>query len=66
MAKQFTIVDNFQTKFSQSFVDLTALDSTTYPAITTVSLDQHEMGNGVPPLSVYNIYRQYALRTKAS
>jgi hypothetical protein len=56
-------IDTFQTRFMNSFVNLTKADSTKYPAITTFrqGYNDTELG-GTPVLSSYCIYDQYALR----
>lgn len=58
MAIQVNYVDTFQTRFYQSFTNLTQLDSTTYPATTTQQVDTDN-----PSLTCYNVYDQWALRT---
>ena len=60
MPVEITKVDSFQTRFNQSFVNLTTLDSTTYPAVTTIRITQ----TNTEPLTSYSIYDQWALRTK--
>jgi len=60
-----TKVDSFQTRLMQSFVNLTALDSTTYPAVTTMQLEYNDTTNGVAT-TAYFIYDQWAIRTKSS
>lgn len=59
MPVQVNYVDTFQTRFFQSFVNLTKINSTTYPAVTTVQI--HD--TNTEPLTAYNIYDQWALRT---
>ena len=57
--------DTFQTRFYNSFVNLTRQNSTKYPAITTVRVEAPLIG---PPstnadlLTSYSIYDQFALR----
>jgi len=58
MPIQVNYVDTFQTRFYQSFINLTKIDSTAYPAVTTMQTDAEN-----PSLSCYNIYDQWALRT---
>ena len=55
-------IDTFQTRFFQSFVNLTKFDSTLYPAVTTFVTQRQENCPTCPPLSTYNIYDQWALR----
>lgn len=59
-----TYVDTFQTRFSQSFVNLTKLDSTIYPAVTTTQY-QDDLTSG-ETLTAFFIYDQWALRTISS
>ena len=54
-------VDDLQTRMMMSYVNLTKSDSTTYPAITTVTIDNTMM----LPLTTYYVYDQFALRTSA-
>jgi len=56
---QVNYVDTFQTRFYQSFVNMTEEDSTAYPAITTTLIDTNN-----PSLTCYNVYDQWALRVK--
>jgi len=58
MAKQTLNIDNDVTKFFQSFVNLTERNSTTHPALTTVTVD-NTMND---PLTTYYIYDQFAYR----
>lgn len=62
MSQTVTYVDTFQTRFFQSFVNLTKLDATLYPAVTTVSLGYNDTTTGVAT-TAYQIYDQWALRT---
>jgi len=59
MAVQIIKVDTPITRFTQSFVNLTEINSTTYPAVTTVQID-NTMNI---PLTTYSIYDQWAFRT---
>lgn len=59
MPVEYKKSDNIQTRIYQSFVNLTAEDSTTYPALTTTRIDNT---NWVDPLTSYTIYDQYAVR----
>jgi len=61
MAIQYVNVDTPVTRFSQSFVNLTQINSTKYPALTTKQVDI-TMND---PLTSYYIYDQYAFRTIA-
>jgi hypothetical protein len=63
MAIEINRPDTFQTRFFQSFVNLTKYNSTTYPAITTVRITP--MPNECTtcePLTSYSVYDQWALR----
>lgn len=59
MPIQVNYVDTFQTRFNQSFVNMTQQDSTTYPAITTKQIDTDN-----PSLTCFNVYDLWALRVK--
>lgn len=61
MAVQITKVDNLQTRLFQSFVNLTQSNSTTYPALTVMQVDNTMQ----TPLTAYYIYDQFALRLSA-
>ena len=60
MPVEINYVDTFQTRFFQSFVNLTKQDSTTYPAVTTMQVQQ----TNTEPLTTYSVYDQWALRTQ--
>ncbi len=62
MPVEINRVDTFQTRFYQSFVNLTELDSTTYPAVTTVRI----ANTNFEPLTSYSIYDQWALRIQST
>jgi len=63
MPVQINRVDTFQTRFYQSFVNLTKFNSTSYPAVTSVQIDQTpEFCSTCEALTAYNIYDQWALR----
>ena len=60
MAIEINRPDTFQTRFFQSFVNMTQLSGNTlFPAVTTLQI--HATNN--EPLSSYTIYDQWALRT---
>jgi hypothetical protein len=59
-------VDTFQTRVFQSFVNLTELNSTQYPAVTTARITRYENCTTCEPLTSYSVYDQWALRTKAA
>lgn len=61
MAIQIVNVDTPVTRFTQSFVNLTQINSTKYPALTTKQVDTTIS----VPLTTYYIYDQYAFRTIA-
>jgi hypothetical protein len=58
-------IDTFQTRVFQSFVNLTELNSTTYPAVTSARIIRYENCTECEPLTSYSIYDQWAFRTKA-
>jgi hypothetical protein len=62
MATTTTYVDTFQTRFMQSFVNLTKIDSTKWPAVTSAQVEYCDMSS-VPQLTAYFVYDQFALRT---
>jgi hypothetical protein len=55
-------IDTFQTRFFQSFVNLTKFNSTQYPAVTTVRIDQPENCTTCEGVTAYNVFDQWALR----
>lgn len=57
-----TTVDTFQTRFYQSFVNLTKYNSTSYPAITTIRYEYPDNCTNCEGLTAYSIYDQWALR----
>ena len=59
MAIQIVKVDSPVTRFAQSFVNLTNIDSTLYPSTTSVTIDS----TITPALTSYYIYDQWAFRT---
>jgi hypothetical protein len=61
MSVQINYVDTFQTRYAQSFVNLTKIDSTTYPANTSISIGYNDTTSG-PAVTAYNVYDQWALR----
>jgi len=61
MAVQIIKVDTPVTRFNQSFVNLTEINSTKYPALTTKQVDT----TMYEPLTTYSIYDQWAFRTIA-
>lgn len=58
-------VATFQEKINSALINLTELNSATYPAVTSVQIDQPEFNTTVPALTTYYVYDQWALRTKA-
>jgi len=62
MAIEKNTIDTFQTRFYQSFVNLTKINSTTFPAITTIRIDQPEFNTAAPALTSISLYDQWALR----
>jgi hypothetical protein len=63
MPIQVNYVDTFQTRFMSAFKNLTLLDSTTYPAITTKNVYPDPSTGLTNALTSYNVYDQWALRT---
>jgi len=61
MPLEINHIDNFQTRFYQSFVNMTALDSTNFPATTTTRI-QNFPGTYQEPLTSISVYDQFALR----
>lgn len=62
---QWVKVDNFQTRLMNSFVNLTKVNPTLYPALTTTNYEYNDTsvgGTAVPVLTSYFIYDQWALR----
>jgi len=59
-------IDTFQTRVFQSFVNLTAQNSTTYPATTSVRISRPENCTTCEPLTSYSIFDQWAVRTQAA
>lgn len=58
-----TYVDTFQTRFMNSFVNLTKQNPTLYPAITATKYEYNDTGfSDVPVLTAYYVYDQFALR----
>ena len=64
MAVTVTKVDSLQTRIMQSFVNLTVLNSTLYPATTTTQFEYNDTTtSGTPVLTAYFVYDQWAFRT---
>ena len=61
MAVEIIKVDTLQTRIYQSFVNLTAADSTKYPATTSVRIDNTTN----PPLTTYFVYDTFTFRVSA-
>jgi len=60
-------IDTFQTRFFNSFVNLTKQDSTKYPAVTTTRIEPNYLqGTSMDLLTSYSIYDQFALRVWAN
>ena len=63
MAIEINRPDTFQTRFFQSFVNLTKYNSTSYPAITTVRITPMDVEcTTCEALTSYSVYDQWALR----
>jgi hypothetical protein len=65
MASEVIKVSTFQEKINSAFINLTEINSTTYPATTSIQIDQPEFSTTTPALTTYYIYDQWAMRTKA-
>ena len=63
MAVEFIKVDNIQTRIMQSFVNLTQLDSTRYPATSSKQIQYSDTGTAMT--TAFFVYDQYAFRTTA-
>jgi hypothetical protein len=66
-----TKVDTFQAKLNSALFNLTKLDSATYPALTSIRIDEPDTSNAFTgttfePITAYYIFDQYALRTRSS
>ena len=62
MPLEINKIDTFQTRFYQSFVNLTKFNSTNYPAVTSIRIQQPENCTSCEALTSINIYDQWALR----
>lgn len=63
MPTEVNYVDTFQTRFFNSFANLTRQNSTKFPAITTVRIEPNYLpGTATDLLTSYTIYDQWALR----
>jgi hypothetical protein len=61
----YTYVDSIQTRFFNSFVNLTKANPTAYPAISSVRHEYNDTslgGSNVPVLTAVYIYDQWAFR----
>lgn len=58
-------VDSPETRLQRCFINLTSLDSSTYPAVTSrdITYPDTAWGTNTPGLTSYYVYDQYALRT---
>jgi len=56
-------IDTFQTRVFQSFVNLTSLSSTKFPAVTSARITKYENCTECEPLTSYSIFDQWAVRT---
>jgi len=65
MATEIIKVQTFQAKLDSALINLTELNSSTYPAVTAIKIDRPEFNTSAPALTSYYIYDQWALRTKA-
>jgi hypothetical protein len=63
MAIEVIKVDSIQTRLMQSFVNLTQLNSTRYPATTSMQIQYSDTGTAMT--TAYFVYDQYAFRTTA-
>jgi len=62
MSLEINKIDTFQTRFFQSFVNLTKYNSTSYPAHTSIRIQQPENCTSCPALTSITIVDQWALR----
>lgn len=62
MPLEINKIDTFQTRFFQSFVNLTKYNSAQYPAVSSVRIDQPENCTTCEALTSITIYDQWALR----
>ena len=67
MPVEINKIDTFQTRFFNSFINLTNQDSTYYPALTTTRIEPNYLGGAaggtnVDLMTSYSIYDQFALR----
>ena len=63
MPLEYNYIDSFQTRFFQSFVNLTKYNSTQYPAATSIRIaPKPENCTTCEPLTSISIYDQWALR----
>lgn len=65
MSISITKVDSPEVRLQRALINLTELDSTTYPAVTTkqVSYADTAFGTNTSGLTAYYIYDQWALKT---
>lgn len=62
MPLEINKIDTFQTRFFQSFVNLTKFNSTSYPAVTSIRIQRPENCTTCEALTSVTIYDQWALR----
>jgi len=62
MPLEINKIDTFQTRFYQSFVNLTKNNSTSYPAVTSIRITRPENCTTCEALTSISIYDQWALR----
>jgi hypothetical protein len=65
MPSEIKHIDTFQTRFFQSFVNLTKQDSTTYPATSAITYTNYP-GTQAESLTSICIYDQFALRVSTA
>lgn len=61
MASYVQYVDSLETRWAGCFVNLTRLNSTQYPQLTSVQLQYGD--TSVNPTTAYFVYDQWAFRT---
>jgi hypothetical protein len=73
MPLEFKKVDTFQTRFMQSFVNLTKYNSTQYPATSVIKIGQYDASNAFSDvgtitnaLTTIYMYDQWALRVASN
>lgn len=66
MPLEINRIDTFQTRVFQSFVNMTAENSTVYPATTSIKISRPENCTDCEALTSISIYDQWAFRIKTT